>query len=381
MGDYKFVSLHDVLTIPSGLDDIDIMPEDTQYGFMTNSEGLDFFFAMHIPDVVVSGVNIEIGTSEHACKYAETFNRNAQKGRASFLMEPFGHGLSSRKFEDRSKMSGRDFFKQAHDSKDFLDSVVRSELEQRGMGHLEIHGLGASQGAQRKLHMHYAYPGIESSLILGSPMVDQIELSNFANHLIRRPNILARYMSMRFHAGDAEADVVKTKFETELEKHVTKFAETDPPAMWHTENPQLRAHRVTLDWIATSATACIRTKHEGFAENITTPTLFILAESWNGLRKRICDPCVDNSAAHGFEDRMSTSALVKFRGGHDLLKEKPDVRESVFELSDEFYTHPQECIDRINYVSTAVKGKPVTDQPDPAIPVPTEPEHSVLEPS
>lgn len=382
MGVYRFIDLHDVVTIPSGLEEIDIMPEGTQYGFMTNPEGFEFFFAMCIPDNAVSGVNIEIGTSEHACKYAETFNRNVQHGRASFLMEPFGHGLSPRNFEDRTRMSGREFGRQAQDSHAFLNDVVRSELSDRGMGALPIHGLGASQGALRKLYHHHRYPGDEASMILGAPMIDQYELRRFASHLTKRPNFLARYMSIRYSAGEHDADVVKTRFETVSEKFIAKEGDTNPPAMWHKENPHLRANRVTLDWIHHSAAACIRAQHEEFAAAITTPTLFILSERWDWHRRKICDPCIDNAAAEAFEDRMENSARVKLRGDHDLLKEKPEVREQVFSLSDEFYTDPQGCIDRINYVSDAVQESQARQQQqDPATPVQTESGLQVLEPS
>lgn len=262
------------------------------------------------------------GFGEFIEKYHETADDLLARGFEVYVLEWFGQGLSTRPLRNRGKVHVPDFARYLLD----LGRMVDTVLPPRDGARPRL-AVGHSLGAHLLLRYLKTHPRAFDVVLLTSPMVD----INYG----RMPRWLARAitgaccalgLSRRYLFGARDYDARRVRFEgNRLTADRARFHEAHA---WIARNPELAVGGPTFGWLRAAQHSIRLTERAGFAADIRVPILMLAAAP---------DRVVSVEAARRLTRKLPSATHIEFTdAGHELLRERDEVRAMVWQQIDGF---------------------------------------------
>lgn len=261
------------------------------------------------------------GQTEFIEKYFEVIDELRSRGFAVATLDWRGHGASQRALPESAKVYIEDFSEYDEDLGTLLDDVVRP------LSNCTPIALAHSMGGHILLRTLHAKPQAFACAILSAPMI-QVPTPGYPAWFA---HAVTRVMNLRGRSSDWVWGMEK------LDPRTTTFADqrvtSDRARFARTQKllvaaPDLRLAGPTWGWLEAAFTSMDAMQRAGYAEAITTPTLFCGAG-----RDRI----VLTDATRALAQRMPNARYVAFEDSeHEILMETDSIRARFWKAFDDF---------------------------------------------
>ena len=277
--------------------------------------------AAHWPGAGAGTALLLHGRTEFIEKYLETVAELRRRGYAVWTLDWRGQGRSTRLLPDPVPNHVRSFEDHLHDLEQLLalaePSLTRPFLV-----------LGQSMGAHLALRLMARRPGLFERAVLVAPMVDFLRpgrMPLLAAYLMAWSACAVPGMAGRFAPGTGRIPDPNRAFEgNPLTTCARRFA---ADLAWHGHRG-LVVGGATWGWLRAAAQSVLHVRRAGFAREVTTPVLMVLAGA---------DALVDNAAARRMAARLPDALVVEFEGArHELLREHDAYQARLWAAFDAF---------------------------------------------
>lgn len=261
------------------------------------------------------------GQTEFIEKYFEVVDELRGRGFAVATIDWRGHGASQRSLRESAKVHIEDFSEYDEDLATLLDEVVRP------LSNCTPIALAHSMGGHILLRTLHARPKTFACAVLSAPMI-AVATPGYPSFVARA---VTGVMKLRGRSSDWVWGMDK------LDPRTTAFADqrvtSDPNRFARTQKllvgaPDLRLAGPTWGWLEAAFQSMRAMQGAGFAETISTPTLFCGAGR---------DRVVLTDAIRALARRMPNARYVEFEDSeHEILMENDAIRARFWKAFDEF---------------------------------------------
>ncbi len=260
------------------------------------------------------------GRREFIEKYFETVADLLDRGYAVAAVDWRGQGLSDRLLPDRNKGHSGDFADFVRDLAVAIDQIERLLPSPY---RLLCHSMGGHIGL-RYLHDH---PGQISRAVFIAPMVG-IHFGFLPQTLARTIVATARRFGWQDRFAPAQGPYTEANRAAEAGLLSSDPERLQDEIFFCRNNPDLGLGGVTYGWLGAALDSIALLRSSGFAEAITTPSLFVLAGA---------DHVVANPDIRNFASRMPTAKITEIPDArHEVLKERDDIQAQFWAAFDRF---------------------------------------------
>jgi lysophospholipase len=270
------------------------------------------------------------GQTEFIEKYFEVIDELRGRGFSVVTFDWRGQGGSDRSLPDARKAHIEDFTAYDQD----LDAVIRAVVEPTNLPAI---AMAHSMGGNILLRRLHDVPGAFAAAILCAPMLG-INPRGAPSWVVER---IARHLnraapSTDYVWGMASRDQLTLPFDRQIvTSDPARYARTQALL---TANPDLRLNGPTWGWLGAAIQSIALTHSTGYAEAITTPSLFFGAG-----HDRICQ----TPAILAFAARMPDARFVEIAGAeHEILMERDVFRVRFWSVFDDFIKKSAPAISR-----------------------------------
>jgi lysophospholipase len=245
-------------------------------------------------------------------KYSETIEELNHVGFNVYSFDWRGQGLSSRMLENRHKGFIDDYEVYLNDLDLFFTKIVKSE---------SVHPLiiiAHSMGGHIALRFMHDHPEVADMAVLTSPMID-IFTSRLSKGLIKLITKIAIKAGFSQFYTIGSRDYTDEKFKgNDLTSDPVRFTDAKNAI---TNNPDLALGGATYRWLSATLKSIDILTQPGFAEEISTPILMVIAGN---------DKIVSIQAQKKICTNLPNCELKEIPDArHEIFKETDDVR-SIF---------------------------------------------------
>ena len=261
------------------------------------------------------------GQTEFIEKYFEVIDELRTRGFLVITADWRGQGGSARALADPLKVYVGEFSEYDDDLSSVMEQVVRPLTSKAPIA------LAHSMGGHILLRTLRARPNDFRCAVLSAPMI-AVSARGQPEWLV---GVVTSFMNLSGAANDyvwgmAERDPLKVDFSGQLvTSDRSRFQRTRDILI---KDPEIRLAGPTWRWLKAANESMRAMRMAGYAEAITTPTLFCAAGK---------DRIVITSAEKNFAARMPHGAYVEFEDAeHEILMENDSIRARFWKAFDEF---------------------------------------------
>lgn len=261
------------------------------------------------------------GRSEFMEKYLVAIEELNGRGFDVFSFDWRGQGLSGRMLADSQKGHVENYSDYVSDLDLLLNRFVHPRCRR------PIIFLAHSMGAHIALRYLSKFSRSADKAVMTGPMI-QIKLNPLSEMLARQCSRLMKRAS-KGHVG-MPSMLRKDSFGRPFRYNWLTSDEDRFYAIRRmlTDNPRLKSSDVTFGWLNATFTSVDALHAQGCAENITTPSLLVMAGR---------DHVVCNASTGRFARRLPRHRLVKIEGAfHEILQERENYRRQFWSAFDSF---------------------------------------------